>query len=428
MKLFCCFVLALSFQTSLVLGSRCQKLESKNCIVLTLAPLDGLSGEISLPDLSGKTSLQIKGGNLTAFGEKLSNQLGSVQKLHLGPLGLREIFLKADLLEVTAADNQIHVVKFGSSTGKYLLEKLDLRRNRLKHLAGFEVLTDLIELQLEDNQLETIDFGVFERMKSLTKLNLGRNHITKLEAIRAINLPNLEYLSFAGNRLAKFNVSIWKFDSLTTWDVSSNDLIYFDGLDVGQQFPSLSTVMLSGNGWHCNWLSDSLKMLGDNSVNVGDKDERNDCEKLEGICCDSLDIFANSGDDKVAAIKNDQEGMREEWSTNLEKIKINQNIKLRELKTLLDELQEKSSISLTPSEPFNAEEFTQLTELAKQLKASIQNELDACESRSTSNEKTVKSLEYTILQLRKLLQREAQKISNLQDQFKLLRETTNLPK
>lgn len=428
MKLLCCLFVAVSLHTA-VLGSKCQKSESKNCIVFELTPLlDGSSDEVSLPNLNGKTSLQIKGGNLASFGEKLSNQLGSVRKLQLGPLGLKELFLNADLLELTASDNEINVVKFKSSAGKYDLEKLDLRMNRLKTLVGFEVLTGLIELRLEDNQLETVDFGVFEQMVKLKDLHLERNQIVKVEAIKVINLPQLDYFSLAGNRLTKLNAGMWKFDSLTTWDVSFNDLIYVDGLDGLQQFQSLQTVMLSGNGWHCQWLRHSLEVFGDNSVKVGDKDDRTDCAKFGNICCDSVEMLDNSGD-KLTTIEREQKKMKDDWKKKFDEMGREQTGKLERLTTLLNDLQAKSNTPpALPSEPLDMAKFSKLTEQIEQLKASIKNELDASKSRSTSNERSVKTLENTISQLRKSLQHEVRKIATLQQQFQLLRETTNQPK
>lgn len=425
MKLFCCLILVASFH-NLALASKCVQSQSKNCVVLSVTSPDDSSNEATLPDLYGKTSLQIKGGSLTTFGEKLSNQLKSVQKLQLGQLGLQELFLNAELLDVTATDNQIHAVKFKSTDGNFKLQKLDLQRNRLKHLSGFEVLTNLLELHLEDNQLESLDFDVFEQMRHLKELHLDRNQLSTVVATSSIDLPALDYLSMAGNRLTKLDVSSWNFASLTKWDVSSNELIYVDGIDIDKQFPSLQTIFLAKNGWHCKWLNNSLDMFQLNSVTVGDQDEGAECDKHGGICCVSVEVLVDTGLDRLESMTKDQENLRKELEKNLEDMEVYQDDQLENLRNLLKDLQEKSKMPLTaPSEPFNMEELAMLRNRTEQLKSLLQKELQTSKQQKQASEKSVKNLEYTILQLRKSLQHEVGKISGLQKQFKLLRETTN---
>ncbi|EAT47450.1 AAEL001402-PA [Aedes aegypti] len=422
MKIFYCAVLVVSLWSH-VLGSQCLQPQSKNCIITSV---DGSSDQFSLPNLSGKTSLHIKGGSLTNFGERLSNQLGSVQKLHLGPIGLKEIFLKADLLEVNAMNNEIHVVRFKPSEKRYKLEKLTLQGNRLKQLTGFEVLTSLAELHLEDNQLETIDFSVFAQMANLKELHLERNLLTRVESLNVISLPKLENLSLAGNKLTKLDVTNWNFESLEIWDVSSNELIYIDGMNIEAHFHSLQTFYLSGNEWHCRWLSDSLSMFNNSGVHVGDEDKRDDCDKLGDICCASVETLAESGDDKLGAIKKDQEAIREDLDNRIKDINESYDEKIKDLAKLLDNLQEKSKTPPTvPTGTFNTEEFKELTSKAMELKTLLKHELSRIEYENKTNEISVKTLEQTILELRRSLQRVAGNVSAVQKQFKLLRENTN---
>lgn len=170
-------------------------------------------------------------------------------------------------------------------------------------------------------------------------------------------------------------------------------------------------------------------MFGDNSVRVGDKDQqRHDCKMDSDICCYPVESFDSNGAEKLKAIETDQTKMREELSKKLEDIRSKHDKKLDELKKLLEDLKQKSNAPQTaPSEPFNGAEFNTLRELAVGLKASIQNEMKTCNSRSASNANTVRNLEYTILQLRKSLQHEVNRIAALREQFKLLRDTTNQP-
>ncbi|XP_062549742.1 leucine-rich repeat transmembrane protein FLRT3-like [Armigeres subalbatus] len=424
MKLVLSLFLVISFQ-NLVLGSVCGSAKSKNCIILSLN--DSFS-DVSLPDLNGKTSLQIKGGNLTSFGLRLSNQLKSVQKLQLGPLGLQELYVNPDITDLTATDNQIHVVRFKTSGGAYKLQQLDLQRNRLTHLDGFEVLTNLVELHLEDNELETLDFSVFALMQNLKELHLDRNLLTMVMTTDGINLPELEYLSLAGNRLTKLNVGNWNFGSMTTWDVSSNDLIYVDGIDIVERFSSLQTVLLSRNGWHCKWLNDTMQMFEANSVNVGDADMG--CLNTSGeICCASDEISVDNGWERLGNLTNDQQQIRKDLERKIKGIQMDQEDKFRELSRLLNDLQEKSNIPImAPEESFDKVNFDALTKQAVQLKSNLEKEKNTQEEKQMTNDKLIKNLEFTILQLRKALHHEMGKISGLQKQFKLLRENTSRAK
>lgn len=205
------------------------------------------------------------------------------------------------------------MVKFKSNNADYKLQLLDLRENRLRNLDGFEVLVELRELHLEGNGLETVNLLVFNGMSNLEKLFLERNQLTTVLATESIELPALEYLSLSGNKLTNLEVTNWQLESLTEFDLSSNDLVYINGLE--KQFPSLHTISVAKNWWDCLWLEDFLQHPNVSSVDIKFQDEN--CEgkqNVNNICCIALIDTTITGEDevrKLSSLEKNQNSLRE---------------------------------------------------------------------------------------------------------------------
>lgn len=430
-----CFFVSISFAATLLTANlvqlatattlQCLKERSKNCIIPFLAQANP-SEEIYLPDLSKKSGLQIVTGNLSIFSERLSRQLGKVEKLVIGPLQLKEIFLKPELTELTAGGNRIEVTTFKTTNADYRLQLLDLRENRLRTLHGFEVLVDLRELHLEGNALETVDLRVFNGMSSLQKLFLERNQLTTVLATELVELPALEYLSLAGNKLTNLEVTNWLLESLTEYDVSSNDLVYINELK--NQFPSLHTISLAKNWWHCLWLEDTLEHFSKNSVAIKDQDTTCESKKnVDSICCVPMTDTNITSEDEVSKLdrlKKEQETLDTALQIKIGKLGQTQETKLKKLEKDLNDLERKANkmLPISAVDNLSKPEFVELKKQAQALKASLAAELALWEKQIKQDDLTHRRLLHSISDNRRALDREMKKIHESQAQFGLLRD------
>lgn len=412
-------------ETSTAVAPRCLREDSKKCVIVTLHESDP-SQEVVLPALSGKSMLQIKRGNLNAFSEKLANQLGTVEKLQLGPLGIKKIFIKPELLELTAGGNRIDAIEFPPVNSQFKLQILDLSENRLKNFAGFEVLVNLRELHLEANALESVDLNVFKSMTLLEKLFLDRNQITTVKAVEPFELPVLEYLSLSGNQIEQLDVTKWQLDSLTKLDVSTNKLATFEG-NLQDRFPSLQTISVAKNRWHCKWLEDTLQQLNESYVKVQDRDEG--CEGIPpaNICCvpeHSIDPANDQRLNELEKLEKAHEDFRAKVDSKFGNLKTDNEKKLNDLESRLKRLEELENKK--PADPETGDDsmksrFQSLEQDVKGVESSFKKEQQLKAKQQKDNDIAQRKLGYTILELRRSLERDTKQIAELQAQFESLR-------
>ncbi|XP_053687804.1 uncharacterized protein LOC128737231 [Sabethes cyaneus] len=405
------------------LTTRCMREESAKCIIPNIVATDR-TDEIILPDLSNKTILHIKSGNLSSFNEAISSQLRSVEVLHLGNLGIRELHLGSLLVELSAANNEISVMKIDSSMN-YSIKLLYLAANRLSSLDGFERLDNLIELNLRSNLLEQINLKTFEKMTLLKVLILEDNQLTAIEATSQVTLPTLDFLSLARNKLHKLNVSDWDFESLTKLDVSSNQLIEISSID--DHFPSLLQVSLSANSWYCTWLAELLVNLTTNYVTVSDSDK--DCEGISpaNICClAEIDTssYYDEGFKRLDELELKQSQMHKSMQSRIQNLESSQNRNLNDIKSRLEQLLTKDASTLTIAsfDTMDKDGFSMFKGKVENLKKTMEEEVEKFEKRNKENSDAQRKLGIAIVDLKRSIQSETKKMQELQTQFTLLKE------
>ncbi|XP_065082062.1 protein lap4-like [Ochlerotatus camptorhynchus] len=413
--------------TSITTAPRCLREDSKKCVIVSFSLLDPPQ-EVILPTLKGKSTLQIKRGKLDAFSEKLANQLGTVEKLQLGPLELKKIFLNPQLLELTAGGNQIHKVEFPTVDSRFKLQVLDLSSNQLNDLTGFEKLLNLRELHLEDNAIQSVDLHVFKSMKKLEKLFLDRNQITTVKATERFELPVLEYLSISGNQIEKLDVTNWQLDSLTQWDVSTNKLIKIDG-KLEERFPSLQTISVAKNEWHCMWLEDTLQRFSESFIMVQDRDE--DCEGISpaNICCvpeHNIDPANDGRLNELKNLENTQEDFRATYESQLGKLKSDNDSKLKALESRLKKLKElekkkNEDPAAGDSNPMKSK-FESLKQAFQNTESLLEQERQLWSKKQKENDVAQRKLWHTILELKRSREPYIKHIAELQAQFQGLRD------
>lgn len=395
---------------------RCLHSHSKKCTIPRVDPYD----DLILPDLSGKTTLQIKGGTLFAFDGQLCEKLETVNRLQMGSLQLKVLCLTPALREVSAANNEIDTLKISGSQHK--LEHLDLRYNNLKTLDGCEVLVNLVEVHLEHNKIESLDWAVFENMKKLEKLYLNGNKISNVVAEKIIELPVLEYLSLASNELTNLDVSNWKFESLIEFDISSNHLSKIANLHV--RFPSSQAVFLANNQWYCEWLQDTWEHFNRTFVTIKDRDEN--CEGItsSNICCrpEKDIIVENTGLlVELTKVEKEQKTLQLRLESQFEELSRKHKEELTRLEDKLNMLNAASSVVANVTSVDSAQ-FGFHSEMLKEMNSLAHKKLSAISSQLAENERVQVRLMYTTLELKKSIERGRKSVSGLQAQLDNLRK------
>lgn len=404
-----------------VVAVRCLRGESKKCVIPNIE--DPLSNVV-LPDLEDKTALQIKSGSVRVISEEFCRRLDSIVKLQLGPIKVEQLFLSPDLEEVDVGGNLISKVSFKDGA-EYKTELLDLRNNRLASLEGFEVLVNLQELRLDSNLLETVDLSVFQTMTKLKRLNLGSNKITTVLAPTSVKLLDLDYLTLARNSINKLDVHNWDFESLTELDLSSNNLVHVEELK--ERLPSLQTISIANNGWHCNWLDDTLKYFNKSYVAIKDSDK--ECEGLSpsNICC-VVEYEATTYEEsftRLDSLEKSQRKLQPELEQKIRDFEIKQNQHISEVKGMLENLLTKQAnlALLTPTgDDLDKSQFTAIKDKVASIKATLEEERKRFEKQKDDNAKIQRKLGYTIVELRRALERETKRVAELQAQFTLLKD------
>lgn len=118
---------------------------------------------------------------------------------------------------------------FNSSQLVFLqMKSLILKSNSIENISNssFKSLSsNLIELDLENNHLKFISSKWFNTtFDYLTKLNLASNQIETLTDLDHVYLPNLQQFNLSNNSIEHFPNEIHRWTSLTTLDLSSNQL------------------------------------------------------------------------------------------------------------------------------------------------------------------------------------------------------------
>ncbi|XP_055611038.1 uncharacterized protein LOC129757766 [Uranotaenia lowii] len=409
--------------TGSVTGS-CHKEDSKKCVIQSITVTSD-SQQVLLPDLKGKHTLQIKGGNIGSFSQQICDQMpDSVKKLQLGSLDIQEFYLKPNLEEVEAERNGIVIVNFDSAKS-YATEILKLSGNKLNNLNGFEKLTQLQELHLSSNKLDTVNMATFAAMTRLERLYLDQNEITSIITTEPISLPNLDFLSIADNKISRLDVVHWKFDSLTSLDISGNDLVRIEGLT--EHLVTLQSITFARNAWHCMWLKDILSHFNASYVHITDSDEG--CEGISpaNICCLVDPELGGTYDEnfqQLEKLEKEQTSMQKRFEDKFRSIVSEFQPKLNSLESQLKDLIGKQATGTPVSDQDNLfqNDFGKLKNGLHGAKNDLTEQIKLFKDQVETNRRTERQLRFTILELKRSLERETKKIAELQAQFGLVKD------
>ncbi|XP_027022968.1 adhesion G protein-coupled receptor A2 isoform X1 [Tachysurus fulvidraco] len=107
-------------------------------------------------------------------------------------------------ISLNLSNNRIRVLRNGSFTGLYLLDKLDLKNNLINTImpGAFQGLTALRKLDLSNNRIGCLTPDMFQGLTNLTKLNISGNIFSSLEPNIFQELPSLKLVNFDSESLS----------------------------------------------------------------------------------------------------------------------------------------------------------------------------------------------------------------------------------
>lgn len=103
------------------------------------------------------------------------------------------------------------------------VEKVDLQRNRLKHVAGISQLSNLTELNLSRNEISDFPSEIKD-LHQLVRLYLNQNNLKTIPEDVFPSLEKLQFLKLSTNRIAKLPEDINKCHNLSYLNLSNNCL------------------------------------------------------------------------------------------------------------------------------------------------------------------------------------------------------------
>ncbi|XP_055532164.1 leucine-rich repeat transmembrane neuronal protein 4-like [Wyeomyia smithii] len=166
---------------------------------------------------------------------------------------ISKIYLKPDLLTLTAQESKTVEIVIDYGTNNNSLTELEIVSNYLNALpANINQLKSLSLLNLKNNAIQYVNFSDFNGMDNLTEINLSSNKLYAVACDRKIILDKLETLDLSGNFLIELDFNNWQFSALRTLSVESNNLKFIMNFDE-TSFPMLKAFQYSDNAWDCRW-------------------------------------------------------------------------------------------------------------------------------------------------------------------------------
>lgn len=265
----------------------------------------------NLSDLTELRHLSLEGNRLTQLGCTIFPTSGNTFKVIDAPNNqLKSIDLNCDTkyapsghiyVHLNVNDNKLELLRVPNSTLTKSLKKLLVKRNKIREISIESDLPVLQKLHLASNRLEKVS-DVFEHCGSLMELDLSSNNIRELLTIG--KLTNLTVLRLNNNSLTKIDdETFWQLQNLSTLDLSYNQLFelflpHFDQLTYLNlndnslteiagwwNFSKLNHLGLSNNHFNCSYLESSLRPVNIPQVRLIPSTMTGEAEYIHGVDC-----------------------------------------------------------------------------------------------------------------------------------------------
>lgn len=285
---------------------QCTKSTGSICQIDAIPPH---SREITLPDLSKRSTLRISKGILRNLTQTMVSKMASIHTLKLEDIGLTSVFVGPSFKKLYLRNNElIAIAPLDSGTTTYQLRELDMRQNMLTNISQLSSFVQMEVLNVDNNQLTELNMAVLKGMLNLRVFTASGNKIARiLPTSSMLLLGELTMLSLASNNLSSIPMHDWELPVLRELHLNNNSLVTLQGVDNFERFYDLRQIALANNKWSCSWLQQALKdavlsMSADGSSQQGislDTSGEAECQpfnQFKGICCSFTETMTPDSD------------------------------------------------------------------------------------------------------------------------------------
>lgn len=164
-----------------------------------------------------------------------------------------------------------------AATENVYLEELDLSYNLIKRInkSDFGNLTHIQRLHLNNNFIKELAHGCFANFKNMTFLSLSFNQLEYLDIDYFTGLKKLITLQLDHNNLFKQSkgFSFSDLKNLRYLHIDNNLYNSIDAERIIKELPKLEMITLKNNRWHCEQISEAIKIFHNKSITVAEKQD-----------------------------------------------------------------------------------------------------------------------------------------------------------
>lgn len=265
---------------------RCTGLEVINVAENRLHLFNG----IELIGCSKLRILNVSSNRLVYFNWDPLVELRQLEEVDLSNNLVGELVVPKYLKRLVARNNHIHKLGTDPDSIIFMIERLDVSRNRLSNVDTLARFVKMTHIDLSYNRLLSVDFGLFRHMRSLQELNLAHNNIFAVTTseVKPISLGLVD-LSF--NELTRLSAADTAgISSVETLLLNNNYLVSFEVTKGAANFARIRSITLDGNDWTCQDIQSTLAELKTKKVSKTSNDAKCSPNQVlrEGLCCRDL--------------------------------------------------------------------------------------------------------------------------------------------
>ncbi|XP_001863111.2 leucine-rich repeats and immunoglobulin-like domains protein 2 [Culex quinquefasciatus] len=235
-------------------------------------------------------SLNVSSNRLIYFNWDPLVDLRQLEEVDLSDNLVGEMVVPKYVKKIVARNNHIHKLGTDRESFIFMLEQLDVSRNRLGNVDTLARFAKMTHIDLSYNRLLSLDFGLFRHMRGLRELNLANNNIFAVTTSELKPLT-LELVDLSNNELTRLSaVDSAGISSVERLLLNNNYLVSLEVTKGATNFPRIRSVTLDGNDWACRDIESTIAELKTKKVAVPSSEAKCSPNQIirEGLCCRDL--------------------------------------------------------------------------------------------------------------------------------------------
>lgn len=136
---------------------------------------------------------------------------------------------------------------------------------------AFNNCTDVVDINLEQNNIHKLGVGIFSNTKKLQRVHILGGSLSYMDIDLLSNLTELNQLLYSANGLKELPIAAMKnLKKLELLYLYSNDLTDLDAEGLVANLPSLKSIYINDNNFHCDRLIEIIEIFRAKNIRVPD--------------------------------------------------------------------------------------------------------------------------------------------------------------